>query len=1096
MASTVSDLLVRLGVDDAKFRSGLNVAEARAKSFSIRTTQYLKNIENAANSIEKINYRLFNFSVASVGLGTLKNYVDGYTEVKNKLALVESASFSSQRGLQSLFDISLKTNQSLEATSSIYQRFAQNAQALGINQARVASLTETVSKAVAISGASAASAQAALMQFGQSLASGVFRGQEFNSVMEQTPGLAQAMAKGLGVSVGELRNMANAGKLTMDVIIPALERVKGSVDEQFNTRVITIGMAFENLRTSTTKWIGELDQASGASNGFATAVNGIAEHLTVATSALGGFAAVLSVNKLRAFIAAGNEQATLAINVARAESVKTAALREQAQAEMSLIQIKLTHARTESELLSIQQQAEVQSRKLTAAIMAESNARRNLDLVTKRATAGGRLFSNALGFVGGPIGLVTIGLTAAAGALIEYRQKTEQAKQESLAFADSLDITSDSLRTITADMLSSMRIKLERSIETQKAVITELKAETNRLEQQVKIQIDGMNSQGLQNNQHAIERYKKLIGDLSIKKGELAAANEKLEKSERDLLTIDSGKSIAEFNTKLKELLPTVDLSKINIDKLGLSVEDFNRLVPSAESGANSISSAVQRMGAMALIVASNFDALGLSVKNALSDKAQKIIDRNNRQIAINREKDPKKKRRLEAEDQAINSGFDPNSTDFSAVADSFYNALGSKKTKGAGKGERARDSWLNFYDEIRKKSTSSLNEINLEQDQMMRRLNEHLKKGVVSHQEYEIAKTAITERFEKQRLELSGKYAPNKLLKSELKDELAAIQELYAAGQLTKGEIDNAQLKAKFEYAQQVSQNAVSSQDQVRAIYDPTQELKNKQTQELAQLQAFNEQKLITEEEFQQRRQEIIDKYKNDEFQRDMANYATGLNDLGSAFDGLASMVEQSAGKQSAAYKAMFAISKAFAIAEATVKLSQAITQAMADPSALTPAQKFANMAAVASAGVNLISQITSVTAFATGGHVQGPGTGTSDSIPAWLSNNEFVMTSRTVDHYGVAFMNALNQRRLPRFASGGRVGGGGSPSYPGISSNGGEGDHNEISITINIAKDGKEDVTVEQQIAQSKALSDAITVKVLEIMRKQRGRDGGLLN
>lgn len=1096
MASTVSDLLVRLGVDDAKFRSGLNVAEARAKSFSIRTTQYLKNIENAANSIEKINYRLFNFSVASVGLGTLKNYADGYTEVKNKLALVESASFSSQRGLQSLFDISLKTNQSLEATSSIYQRFAQNAQALGINQARVASLTETVSKAVAISGASAASAQAALMQFGQSLASGVFRGQEFNSVMEQTPGLAQAMAKGLGVSIGELRNMANAGKLTTDVIIPALERVKGSVDEKFNTRVVTIGMAFENLRTSTTKWIGELDQATGTSQGFAMVISGMADHLTVATSALGGFAAVLIINKLRAFIAAGNEQAALAINVARAESVKTAALREQAQAEMSLIQIKLTRARTEAELLAIQQQSEVQSRKLTAAITAENNARRNLDLVTKRASAGGRLFSNALGFVGGPIGLVTIGLAAATGALIEYRQKTEQAKQESLAFADSLDITSDSLRTVTADMLSSMRTKLERSIETQKAVIAELKAETARLERAVKTQAEGMESQGLQNNQYAIDNYKKLLGDLSIKKGELSDANEKLKKSELDLAAIDSGKSVAELNTRLKELLPTVDLSKINIDKLGLSVDDFNRLVPTLENGADSISSAVQRMGAMALIVAGNFDALGLSVKNALSDKAQKIIDRNNRQIAINREKDPKKKRRLEAEDQAINSGFDPNSTDFSAVADSFYNALGSKKTKGAGKGERARDSWLNFYDEIRKKSTSSLNEINLEQDQMMRRLNEHLKKGVVSHQEYEIAKTAITERFEKQRLELSGKYAPNKLLKSELKDELAAIQELYAAGQLTKGESDNAKLKAKFEYAQQVSQNAVSPQDQVRAIYDPTQELKNKQAQELAQLQAFNEQKLITEDEFQQRRQEIIDKYKNDEFQRDMANYATGLNDLGSAFDGLASMVEQSAGKQSAAYKAMFAISKAFAIAEATVKLSQAIAQAMADPSALTPAQKFANMAAVASAGVNLISQITSVAAFATGGHVQGPGTGTSDSIPAWLSNNEFVMTSRTVDHYGVAFMNALNQRRLPRFASGGRVGGGGSPSYPGISGNGGEGDHNEISITINIAKDGKEDVTVEQQIAQSKALSDAITVKVLEVMRKQRGRDGGLLN
>ena len=1094
MASTVSDLLVRLGVDDAKFRNGLNVAEARAKSFSIRTTQYLKNIENAANSLEKINTRLFNFSIAGVGLGTLKNYADGYTEVKNKLALVESASFSSQRGLQSLFDISLKTNQSLEATSSIYQRFAQNAQALGISQARVASLTETVSKAVAISGASAASAQAALMQFGQSLASGVFRGQEFNSVMEQTPGLAQAMAKGLGVSVGELRNMANAGKLTMDVIIPALERVKGSVDEQFNTRVVTIGMAFENLRTSTTKWIGELDQATGASQGFATVISGMADHLTVATSALGGFAAVLSINKLRAFIAAGNEQAALAINVARAESVKTAALREQAQAEMSLIQIKLTHVRTEAELLAIQQQAEVQSRKLTAAIMAESNARRNLDIVTKHATAGGRLFSNALGFVGGPIGLVTIGLTAAAGALIEYRQKTEQAKQESLAFADSLDITSDSLRTITADMLSSMRTKLERSIETQKAVITELKAETNRLEQQVKIQIDGMNSQGLQNNQHAIERYKKLIGDLSIKKGELAEANEKLEKSERDLLTIDSGKSIAEFNTKLKELLPTVDLSKINIDKLGLSVEDFNRLVPSVESGSNSISSAVQRMGAMALIVASNFDALGLSVKNALSDKAQKIIDRNNRQIAINREKDPKKKRRLEAEDQAINSGFDPNSTDFSAVADSFYNALGSKKTKGSGgKSEQARDSWLNFYDEIRKKSTSSLNEINLEQDQMMRRLNEHLKKGVVSHQEYEIAKTAITERFEKQRLELSGKYAPNKLLKSELKDELAAIQELYAAGQLNQAEAAKASQRAQFDYAQGVSQNVVDPLAQFRAQFDPNQEIENQRTRDLALLDAMrsgNEQKLLSEEEYQRRKKEIQDKYDLERQKKEADYYAQSTQMMSSAFDTMAGVMANAAGQQSAAYKAMFAVSKAFAIAESMINIQLALSEA----AKLPYPQNLVEYARAASQTASIVSNIQSVTmSFATGGHVQGPGTGTSDSIPAWLSNNEFVMTSRTVDHYGVGFMNALNQRRFPKFANGGHVGGK-SDSYDGLFSGGGASTNNEVSITINIDKNGNESVTAEQKAEQGKELALAIQANVLEVLRKQR-RPGGML-
>ena len=295
-----------------------------------------------------------------------------------------------------------------------------------------------------------------------------------------------------------------------------------------------------------------------------------------------------------------------------------------------------------------------------------------------------------------------------------------------------------------------------------------------------------------------------------------------------------------------------------------------------------------------------------------------------------------------------------------------------------------------------------------------------------------------------------------------------------------------------KFDYAQNRSQSAVNPLDQLRALYDPQQELINQQTQELAQLQAFNDQKLITEEEFQQRKQQIIEKYKNDKIQKEMESYATGLNDLGGAFGTLASMVEQSAGKQSAAYKAMFAISKAFAIAEATVKLSQAITQAMADPSKLTPAEKFANMAAVAAAGVNVISQITSV-GFAKGGHVVGDGTGTSDSILARLSNNEFVMTSRTVDHYGVGFMNALNQRRFPKFANGGHVGGK-SDSYDGLFSGGGASTNNEVSITINIDKNGNESVTAEQKAAQGKELALAIQANVLEVLRKQR-RPGGML-
>src|SRR5699024_3980719 len=118
----------------------------------------------------------------------------------------------------------------------------------------------------------------ALVQFGQSIDSGVLRGQEYNSVMEQTPALAMAIVKGLGVTTGELRQMAKDGKLTMDVIIPALEKAKDSVDKDFSTRVLTLSAAFENLRTQATKWVGEANETTGAVRLLSEAVGTDAEN--------------------------------------------------------------------------------------------------------------------------------------------------------------------------------------------------------------------------------------------------------------------------------------------------------------------------------------------------------------------------------------------------------------------------------------------------------------------------------------------------------------------------------------------------------------------------------------------------------------------------------------------------------------------------------------------------------------------------------------------------------------------------------------------------------------------------------------------------
>lgn len=630
MAGSLGHLGIQLELDQVKFQSGINNAQGRVKRFTDTTTKQLNNIERSMNSLNRVSANLFKAGIAGFGVNQLKGFADGYTEIQNKLRLVESASISSSRGLNNVFDIALKTNQSINATSGVYQRFAQNAETLKISQAQIASLTETVSKAVAVSGASAGAADAALTQFGQALGSGILRGDEFNSVMEQTPALAKAIATGLGVTTGELRNMAKEGKLTMDVLVPALERAKESVDDQFNTRILTISAAFENLNTHAIKWIGELDESTSASEAFAKAINEIANHLTIVASLAAGAGVIWSVGKIRTWITA-----------------------------------------------SIQ---------ASAAMSAQAAAARNLTAAQQALTTSGKGLGGALGFVGGPLGLLTLGLSAGIGVFLDYQQKTESTRQELLSFADSLDVTTGKLANTSAAVLYGMKAKLEQSITAQKDEIKRLAKEYEKLNRIVEQGKQIAQQRGEAEDSAYLNALAKANQDLAIKKAELAKANEKLTKSEDDLKTIISQVPVAEFHDKLKSLLPTLDTSKVSIDSIGFSLDDLNRIFPSAESGAASITGVVERMGVMALLVAGQFDALGFSIKNALSDKATKLIERNKRQVAINNEKDPVKKRQLQAEDAALNAGFKKGTADYDAVFSSNVELYASQVTKKAGK--------------------------------------------------------------------------------------------------------------------------------------------------------------------------------------------------------------------------------------------------------------------------------------------------------------------------------------------------------------------------------------------------------------------------
>ena len=1050
-----------------QFEANFASAQARARQFSERTTQYLNNIERAANSINKTaNISLFSNVIGLAGVrmqstaSQALKYADSYTELQNRIRLVTDSQTEMVSATESVFDISLRTNQAVGATAQVYQRFAKNADVLKISQQKVLELTETVSKAVALSGATQASSEAALMQFGQALASGELRGAELNSVMEQTPALAQAIADGLGVSVGALKDMGKNGELSINKVIAALGKAKASIDNDFDKRIKTLSMSYANLETSLTKYAGEADQTYGITQKLGESVDFVSRNLDAlitGVSLLTGALAVGQISKYSAELAkSGIVSAKNALaHTAEAKSIyeRATAMRVAAQLEMSSLVAQLQLAQSEQTRFVLREKMKVQSAQIIALSQAEATAKRNLATATNLATMAAKGLQSVMTLLGGPAGVIGI----AASSLLYFSWQADQAREKALDTASANQALAQSYEDLSESVLSLKVIDQLKEIENLYKQIENAKA--GMKSKNIDSDFDGFTIVNAQ-TEAEIETINAQIGTMTENADKAKQALEKMLAPLGEKM-LQAGKNVDAVRQKFKSLGVSIEMADSIIANLPKSFDDTADSAGKAADKTLDLNDAMEKLKEKSTSLAQKLEVAKLKqqgqAKSAYvlaglyellgkegAEYNQVLIDIANGTITAANAADKAVGLSLETLNKILagKETLEKMFSDETKVTTIETQIKESHKKSGGRKssGENARDSWLSFYDEIRKKSSSSLAEIDLEQTRMFQRLEEHNKKGVVSHQEYETAKTAITERFARQRLELAGKYTPEKLLSANLKDELSAIEELKKAGGLTAGEAQTAALQLKFDYAQNRAQNAVNPLDQLRALYDPQQELANQQAQELAQLQAFNDQKLITEEEFQQRKQQIVERYQNNKFQKEMESYATGLNDLGGAFGSLASMVEQSAGKQSAAYKAMFAISKAFAIAEATVKLSQAIAQAMADPTALTPAQKFANMAAVAAAGVNLISQITSVSSFATGGHVQGPGTGTSDSIPAWLSNNEFVMTSRTVDHYGVNFLDALNQRKLPKFAGGGHVGGktgSYSSSFGGSSSN-----------------------------------------------------------
>lgn len=216
-----------------------------------------------------------------LGLRELAQAADTYTNLSARINIATREGGNFNQAMAGVHQVALMTNSSLEATGDLFTRINTISKDMGMSQQQALDLTKTITQAIQIGGGSAQATEAALQQFIQGLQEGVIRGENFNSIMEQSPGLADAIAKGYGVTTGELRKMAEAGELGAERTLKAIRSQADVIQETYNQFPTTISNALQKIATSWQILIGEMDQANGSSAAAANALSTIADNLGI-----------------------------------------------------------------------------------------------------------------------------------------------------------------------------------------------------------------------------------------------------------------------------------------------------------------------------------------------------------------------------------------------------------------------------------------------------------------------------------------------------------------------------------------------------------------------------------------------------------------------------------------------------------------------------------------------------------------------------------------------------------------------------------------------------------------------------------------------
>ncbi|HHE9945339.1 TPA: tape measure protein, partial [Enterobacter cloacae] len=477
--------------------NGLNGSMGRLEASVSRTERSIGSMERTMSSLSGVAKGL----IAALSVQQVASYADAWTELNNKVSNSIRTGETQAEVMQRIFDISQATQSTLNGTATLYSRLERGTRTYNTSAEDLARLTTIINQGFAVSGATAQEAENAIIQLSQGIASGVLRGEEFNSVSEQGSRLMIALADSLGVSIGQLRAMAAEGKLTTDVVVKGLLSQGEAIGSEFAKTTVSISKGLQVAGNNITKFFGENATVKSFAAGFRDSVVSVSENLETLSSVLIVVAGVIGSRYVGALtmatsakiadiaasrqqVVADNQTAQAALVAANSVQRKALADKEAALSSLALAQAEYNVAKgSAAEMLAMDALVAAKTRATTASLAlaeaetAQAAASARAATAARAASVGIGMARGALALIGGPAGAAML----AAGAIFYFWQKAQQAKEEAIAFADGLDKLNASMTSMSNTQLRGTIADANNSIRAQKEAVADLQGEVDSL---------------------------------------------------------------------------------------------------------------------------------------------------------------------------------------------------------------------------------------------------------------------------------------------------------------------------------------------------------------------------------------------------------------------------------------------------------------------------------------------------------------------------------------------------------------------------------------------------------------------------------------